>query len=328
MGGDYKTIRKIFDNVLDEYNIDNKPMSLVLFETALAHLIRVFRIIRLPRGNAMLVGVGGRGKQSLTKLATFADGYKIFEIILARGYGDSEFREDLKSLYKMLNDGEVTFLFTDAHVVDEGQLELINNMLTTGMAPALYEPEEKDGLCNLVRDEVAAAGLVETNENCWTYFVNKCRNNLHIVLAMSPAGETLRVRCRSFPGMVSNCVIDWYEAWPKDALEAVATFFLQEETLPEEHRASIIEHMVMVHSSVVEESVNFYESLRRRNYVTPKNYLDFLSNYRSNLKSSRQNINNKEKRLSGGLAKLIEAATAVEIMSKELASAKVIVDAK
>ena len=44
--------------------------------------------------------------------------------------------------------------------------------------------------------------------------------------------------------------------------------------------------------------------------------------------SGRQNINNKEKRLSGGLAKLIEAATAVEIMSKELASAKVIVDAK
>ena len=78
----------------------------------------------------------------------------------------------------MLSEGEVTFLFTDAHVVDEGQLELINNMLTTGMVPALYEPEEKDGMCNLVRDEVAALGLVETNENCWTYFVNKCRNNL------------------------------------------------------------------------------------------------------------------------------------------------------
>jgi dynein heavy chain len=326
--GDYKSIRTIFDAVLDEYNIDNKPMSLVLFESALAHLVRVFRIIRLPRGNAMLVGVGGSGKQSLTKLATFTAGYQIFEITLARGYGDAEFREDLKSLYKLLADGEVTFLFTDAHVVDEGQLELINNMLTTGMVPALYEQEEKDGLCNLVRDEVAAAGLIETNDNCWTYFVNKCRNNLHIVLAMSPAGETLRVRCRSFPGMVSNCVIDWYEAWPKEALEAVAAFFLEEETLPDKHRQGIIDHMVMVQLSVVNESVSFYESLRRRNYVTPKNYLDFISNYRANLKSSRQNINNKEKRLSGGLAKLIEAATAVEIMSKELASAKVIVDAK
>jgi hypothetical protein len=31
------------------------------------------------------------------------------------------------------------FLFTDAHVADEGFLELVNNMLTSGMVPALYD---------------------------------------------------------------------------------------------------------------------------------------------------------------------------------------------
>ena len=77
--------------------------------------------------------------------------------------------------------------------------------------------------------------------------MNKCRNNLHVVLSMSPAGNTLRVRCRSFPGMVSNTVIDWFFPWPKAALEAVAKFFLQEEKLPDEHRQNIIDHMVMVH---------------------------------------------------------------------------------
>ena len=46
------------------------------------------------------------------------------------------------------------FLFTDAHVADEGFLELINNMLTSGMVPALYDDGEKDGLINSVRDEV------------------------------------------------------------------------------------------------------------------------------------------------------------------------------
>lgn len=40
------------------------------------------------------------------------------------------------------------FLFTDAHVADEGFLELINNMLTSGMVPALYDDSEKDGLIN------------------------------------------------------------------------------------------------------------------------------------------------------------------------------------
>ena len=44
---DFKTIRVIFDNLLEEYNTDNKAMTLVLFESALAHLVRVFRIIRM-----------------------------------------------------------------------------------------------------------------------------------------------------------------------------------------------------------------------------------------------------------------------------------------
>jgi hypothetical protein len=43
---------------------------------------------------------------------------------------------------------KVMFLFTDAHVADEGFLELINNMLTSGMVPALYDDGEKDGLIN------------------------------------------------------------------------------------------------------------------------------------------------------------------------------------
>lgn len=59
---------------------------------------------------------------------------QVFEITLSRGYGESNFREDLKSLYlKLAIDNKKTvFLFTDAHVAEEGFLELINNMLTSG----------------------------------------------------------------------------------------------------------------------------------------------------------------------------------------------------
>lgn len=46
-------------------------------------------------------------------------------------------------------------------------------------------------------------GMLTTKEAAWGYYVQKCRNNLHVVLAMSPVGETLRTRCRNFPGMVS-----------------------------------------------------------------------------------------------------------------------------
>ncbi|ETN24636.1 hypothetical protein PPTG_00868 [Phytophthora nicotianae INRA-310] len=62
----YRRIRGIFDEALETYNLDNKPMTLVLFEMALEHLSRILRIIRNPLGHALLIGVGGSGKQSLS----------------------------------------------------------------------------------------------------------------------------------------------------------------------------------------------------------------------------------------------------------------------
>ena len=220
------------------------------------------------------------------------------------------------------------FLFTDAHVVEEGFLEFINNMLTTGMVPALYEQDEKDSLCNTVRTECRHAGLAETPDNLWNYYVNKCRNNLHIVLAMSPSGSNLRLRCRNFPGLVSNAVIDWFFPWPADALQKVAEFFLADEPLPEEHRGSVIQHLVFTHQSVTKSAIRFAEELRRFYYVTPKNYLDFISNYRVQLSVNSKRITQSTKRLEGGLQKLIEAASAVDRMKIVLTEKKVVVDAK
>ena len=87
---------------------------------------------------------------------------------------------------------KMVFLLTDQHVVEEGFLELVNNMLTSGMVPALYADDEKDALVGSVRDEAVAGGLLPTRDALWTYFVNKCAANLHVVMAMSPVGELLR----------------------------------------------------------------------------------------------------------------------------------------
>ena len=83
-------------------------------------------------------------------------------------------------------------------------------------------------LISQMRPEAQKVGIGPSREAVWQYFVTKCANNLHIVLAMSPVGDTLKTRCRNFPGLVNNTSIDWFMPWPQQALFAVASRFLEE----------------------------------------------------------------------------------------------------
>lgn len=90
---------QILNDCLDEYNVTfANQMNIVFFADAVVHVTRVGRVLRQPRGNVMLVGVGGSGKQSLTRIAAFVAGYECVQIEINRGYGLMEFREDIKKI--------------------------------------------------------------------------------------------------------------------------------------------------------------------------------------------------------------------------------------
>lgn len=71
-----------------------------------------------------------------------------------------------------------------------------------GIVPALFPDDEKESILNQLRDEALKMGAGLSKESVWQYFVKKSTNNLHIVLGMSPVGDTLRTRCRNFPGEI------------------------------------------------------------------------------------------------------------------------------
>lgn len=60
--------------------------------------------------------------------------------------------------------------------------------------------------------------------------------------------------------------------------------------IPEEHSAAVIAHVCMVHSSVGDYSKLFQQKLRRCNFVTPKNYLDYITTYSDLLEEKNQDI--------------------------------------
>ena len=86
-------------------------LNLVLFNYAIEHLSRVLRIISTYNGNAVLVGVGGSGRKSLTILATFIYGMTLWKY-------ESDWTGTLKQMMKELGNKEVVFLVADNQIND------------------------------------------------------------------------------------------------------------------------------------------------------------------------------------------------------------------
>ena len=251
----------------------------------------------------MLVGVGGSGKQSLTRIACHLGSTFCFTIELTRGYGQTEFREDLKKI--ILRSGvegkQVAFLLADTQITQEAFLEDVSNLLNTGEVPGLFASDEVNKIIEDLRPAAQAAGIPDTRDNVYRLFVSRVRDNLHIVLTMSPVGNAFRVRCRQFPSLINCCTIDWYTPWPKDALLSVATRFLADEaSVPPELKAPLAEMCVELHLSVASFGERFYAQLHRHVYTTPKSYLDLIALYSTMLAEKRGQLGDQRDTLAVG----------------------------
>ncbi|CAL8330997.1 unnamed protein product [Merluccius merluccius] len=323
---DMEKIGAVLQDYLDDYNtIFSKETKLVFFRDAIEHVARIARMIRQERGNALLVGVGGTGKQSLTRLAAHMCGYRCFQIELSRGYGYDSFHEDLRKLCKMagVEGKDMVFLFTDTQIVVEEFLEDINNMLNSGEVPNLFEKDELEQVLAAMRPKAKEAGINEGNrDEVFQFFISRVRARLHTVLCMSPVGDAFRSRCRMFPSLVNCCTIDWFVQWPREALLSVSQTFFQSEDFGggEELQQSISLMCVEVHASVTDMAERFYGELRRRYYTTPTSYLELIGLYLAMLREKRPQLVAARDRVKNGLTKLLETNVLVDKMKIDLSA--------
>ncbi|KAH8057770.1 hypothetical protein JL722_6308 [Aureococcus anophagefferens] len=247
-------LQKILDQALEEYNESNAQMDLVLFEDALNHICRITRIINNPQGHALLVGVGGSGKKSLSRLSSFICGFQTTMIQISATYGINDLKVDLQAMYNRagVKSEGVMFLFTDAEITNERFLVYLNDLLGSADIADLYAQDEKD---------------------------TEVRKNLHVVLCFSPVGEAFRMRCRKFPALVNCTVIDWFQPWPKQALYSVGCKFLAqiEDLGGEEVRQQIENFMPYSFDSTNKAAVEYFDMDGRYVYDAQKATADGIA---------------------------------------------------
>uniref|UniRef100_A0A4W6F8M2 Dynein axonemal heavy chain 1 n=1 Tax=Lates calcarifer TaxID=8187 RepID=A0A4W6F8M2_LATCA len=321
---DKEKLAKVMEEYMEDYNqISTTKMKLVLFMDAIEHVCRISRILRQPLGNALLLGVGGSGRQSLTKLASHMSEYECFQIELSKNYGQTEWREDIKSIMLKagLQNQQITFLFVDTQIKSESFLEDINNILNSGDVPNLYASDEQERILAAMKPVVLDLGQQPTKANLMAAYIRRVRSNIHNVLCMSPIGEVFRARLRQFPSLVTCCTIDWFSAWPEEALQAVATSFLNE--LPELEASPMAMRgltlmCVKIHQMVARKCEQYLAELSRYNYVTPKSYLELLKIFSDLTGRKKQELCSARQRMKTGLDKLLSTAEDVSKMQEEL----------
>ncbi|RYY37138.1 hypothetical protein EON62_01310, partial [archaeon] len=326
-----EALQPTVEEYLSDYNAESKtPMKLVMFLDAIDHVSRISRILRQPQGNALLLGVGGSGRQSLTRLATFMSDFDLFTIEISKGYGKTEWRDDLKRVLMKagVEEKPVVFLFNDTQIIFEGMLEDVNNILNSGDVPNLYSAEDMDAIMSACKQECVRRRLPPTKINVYAQYLLRVRRNIHVVLCMSPMGEAFRNRLRMFPALVNCCTINWFSEWPEEALRSVANSSLTEtDLLLGAHLPAVVEFFKFTHTAVAKASTRYMESLRRYNYVTPTSYLELLTTFKTVLQSKRDEVGTLRARLQTGLDKIISTEAIVTKLQEDLVAMQPVLEA-
>lgn len=316
---------------LQDYNGRNRnKLDLVIFLYAAEHICRISRVIRQPGGNALLVGVGGSGRQSLSRLAAFMSGYGFFMIEVSKNYSKSDWHDDLRDVLKRAGAGDETyvFFFNDSQIAQESMLEDINNILNTGEVPNLFGKEDVVDITERVRPLAKKKKRDGSTQELFSFFVENVRRQLHIVLAFSPVGSAFRERLRKFPSLVNCCTIDWFSQWPQDALQSVAEHFLNDTQLTSDEqqleedasklRQSVLEMCITFHQNVQNLSKRLYNELGRVYHITPTSYLELITTFKNIMATKKNSVVGTKRRYDQGLEKLYQAESEVGNMKKQL----------
>lgn len=315
-----KEAQQVIEGVLDELQDRDHSTNIVLFQFAIEHISRISRIIHQPFGNALLVGVGGSGRQTLTRLAAHMALFELYEFDSGTLSNIDSWREELKKVFMKAgcDNREIVLLLSDNKIGADTIYEDINNILNVGEVPDIFNTEDMNYILDAIRGPAKLSGVnTETNSELYRFFVTQCRRNLHLVLCISPLGSNFRTKVRAYPSLVNCCTIDWFLKWPSEALESVAGRTIQTLSIPNEAKSCLAKLCVEFHLDVQTLANQYSQEMRRTVHITPSSFLQLLDSFKFILGTKEEQISKVKQKYEQGLRSLKETETVVEHLRQQ-----------
>ncbi|XP_071846316.1 cytoplasmic dynein 2 heavy chain 1-like isoform X2 [Apostichopus japonicus] len=311
-------LKEVIKKAKVTYAREGRELKLQIFREVLDHIAHVDRVLTQPGGSLLLAGRSGVGRRSAVTLVAHLHRTELFTPKLARNYSLKQFKVDLKTVMQMagVEDQQVILLLEDHQFVEKQFLELINSLLSSGEVPGLYTPEELEPLLAPLRDKASEEGFRGTLVN---YFASCIKKNLHIALIMDCKNPLFAVNCQSNPAFYKSCVVQWMEEWSKESMKEIPKMLLGKTHKSKEKKDDVKEF----YKSFLE----IHRSCSAKD-ATPRQYMNFLTTYLSVYEKKRERVEQKQRHLQAGVAKLNEAKALVAELNSKAAKQSVLLEEK
>ena len=269
----------------------------------------------------LLVGASGVGKTTLSRFVSWINGLKVFQIKAGRNYSLANFDEDLRDVMKRAGCRmeKITFIFDESNVLSVAFMERMNALLASGEIPGLFDGEEYFSLINAYKEAQGGSKARETDDEIYQQFIKNVQKNLHVVFTMNPSSPDFTNRAASSPAIFNRCVIDWFGDWSDAALFQVAKEMTEGLNIGAgvEHGV-IVELIVRVHKSICKLNEKLRASAKKFNFMTPRDFLDFIKHFRNLLDEKRRELTEQQEHLQKGLQSLKNTETNVNELKVSL----------
>eukprot|EP00884_Botryococcus_braunii_P014224 jgi/Botrbrau1/22802/Bobra.0132s0127.1 len=249
-----------------------------------------------------------------------------------KGYKHADFRSDLKSLYKKagVDNQPIVFLIEESQLIDKLMLADIETMVSKGVVPHLFSKEDVLEILQDISPCARREAVSEQREVLLDFFWRRVKQNLRVILCISPSTSSLRSHARLYPSLMACMSVDWFLDWPEEALYDVGMKDLETCASVPPHLISLLcQVFVKGHASAQQANCLHNKSRHGKALISPVRYLDTLKHFRELLIEKHSELGSYSSKLKSGVSKLQETRQqVVEMQVVCEAKRRVVAEAK